>query len=726
MYAPSVILGKLAEFERKNGWSLSYHSLAEVEEFKAYIDSITKRDANSRNTYIELTTKLSDKRFNWVQRWIENEQALCTIDADYWETRYAYITDNASNIYKFSNRKSQEVFDSIIAQFDLEEVAIELLILKARQLGVSTKVALKFLHRLLFLANTQAVMASINADKSELLGRMIEVCLNYLPWWLVPRVTTNRIRLTEFDNGSILAVQSGSQATGIAQGWTPTLVHISEIGDIPNPKKVLEEGLFKATHPTRKLFAVYEGTGNGNTGWQADKWRACKEGWPLGRSRLCPIFLSWPCAPDQYPEPDWIRKFPIPAGWTPHAFTRKHVQRCELYIRHTDYLARVMGRHWEMSREQQWYWEFNYDEAVKTHTQRVWLSHMPADDFEALQGKNDPVFEDAIIVQAEMGRKREYQDWGIKGDSIDDGLEPDELLIDYSSTAPPRKHITWQSHRGQKYEWIMVPLRPCDDDDEKATLGRIRVWYEPKPDCDYSFGIDTADGLGNEDEDRSVLSIAHSVTGEGCDEQVCEFVHNRVNSPQMVGFAACLAAWYSQGEEGDRIWTRDPRGVKFCIEQRERSGDDCQLQLKLMGFSYHHIHQPGYDARKIRENVGHIEGFRTNTVTRPILTGRFVDAITNGWYKANSKWLIAECRDWERRTLLSGKTRMDHRAGQKDDRIIAAAQSYLTRHAFDVMADRSTKRYALPTGKLPAVDYSHTPTCQLAVDDWAISDSNLR
>ena len=708
MYAESVILANLVQFERENGWMPVYHSLSEVEGFIEYIKSITSIDTNSKNSYIDITAKLTQKRANEIRRWVENEQVLCSLDASYWETRYAYICDNASNIYKFSNRKSQEVFDSIIAQFDIDGVAIELLVLKARQLGVSTKVALKFLHRLLFLPHTQAVMASINADKSELLGRMIEVCLDRLPFWLIPRRTTNRIRMTQFDNGSILAVQSGSQATGIAQGWTPTLVHISEIGDIPDPKKVLEEGLFRATHPTRKLFAVYEGTGNGNTGWQADKWRSSKEDWPRGRSRLRPVFLSWPMAPDQYPEPDWIRKFPVPGGWMPHAPTRKHVLRCELYIRNTDYLAKIMGAHWKMPVEQQWYWEFNYDEAAKTHTQKVWTAQMPADDFEALTGQNDAVFDEAVIVQTEASRRKEYQDWAITGDSIDDGFEPIESEIDYDLE---RIRVTWISHRQQTYVWVMVPLKPVqDEENERATLGRIRVWEEPKSGYDYTFGIDTADGLGKDDEDRSVLSVCHSVTGEGTDEQVCEFVHNKVNAPQMVGFAACLAAWYGKD-------TKDSRGVKFCIEQRERAGDDCQLQLKLMGFNYHHINV-AYDTKNLKETRGHTEGFRTNSVTRPMVTGRFVDAITNQWYKPNSKWLIAECKDWERKTLSSGKTRIDHQSGKHDDRILAAAMSYFSRHAFDVMADRSARRYTLPTGKSPEVIYAHVPAMQLSVEDW--------
>jgi hypothetical protein len=95
----------------------------------------------------------------------------------------------------------------------------------------------------------------------------------------------------------------------------------------------LEEGLFKAVHSSRKLLMVLEGTGKGNVGWFADKWRATKEDWPQGRSRFCPVFLNWPLSPDIYPQADWLRKFPVPDGWEPKPATRNHVRKCELYIR---------------------------------------------------------------------------------------------------------------------------------------------------------------------------------------------------------------------------------------------------------------------------------------------------------------------------------------------------------------------------------------------------------
>jgi hypothetical protein len=691
-----------------------YHSVQQILEFIAYIDSITKKDTNGRNMRIELNREITAKRAKDIRRWIENEQVLCGFDSNYYETRYAYVCDEKGDIFKFVNRKAQEVYDNIIADFDDLQVAIELFILKARQQGITTKTALKFLHRLLFLPHTQAVMGSVDEKKSELITRIIETCIAKTPWWLLPERTTDRIKMIGFINGSILSVQSGSQATGIAQGWTPTLVHISEIGDIPNPKKTLEEGLLRATHPTRKLFQVWEGTGSGNTGYQADKWRAAKEDWPLGKSRLCPVFIPWPMAPDLYPEADWIRKFPVPAGFRPLEVTRKHVQRCELFIHSTPYLAKVAGKHWKMPIEQQWFWEFNYLEAAKSHTQKVWLSQMPADDYEALQGKNDLVFDSITIDTAREDRKKGYQAYAITGDSIDDGFEPDDTEIDYDKE---RIRVVWNSHRGQRFEWNMIPLLPFDETDERKSLDKILIFEEPNAQPgregepqDYSIGIDTADGLGHDDEDRSVCSITRSMKGENVDVQVAEFTSNRINAPQMVGFAACLAAYYGEN-------TIDSRGCKFAIEQRERPGDDCQLQLKLMGFSFHHVDRR-YDNKKLVDHSGKKEGIFMHGWFRPMLMARFTDAVMNGWYKPQSPFLIQELQSLERKTTKTGKSRLEHQSGKHDDRVMAAAHSYWTRHELDVLAERSQAKYAPPVSKKPDLDLSWNNAAEVSVGDW--------
>lgn len=706
MYSEKIIEQAIKDFRDREGWEPVRHTLSEVQEFKAYIASITQQQTNTRNSYIAVIKRLTEKRQKQIRRFIENEQVMCSLDSGYFETRYAYICDEKGEIFKFKNRQAQEVFDQVIAGFEAGLVSIEILLLKARQLGMSTKTALKFIHRLLFRGHTQAVMASVQAEKSELIARILNICYENCPWWLIPRRTTERVgKMMGFDNGSILSIQSGMQPTGIAQGWTPTNIHISEIGDIPNPQKVIEEGLLKATHSSRNLFLVFEGTGNGNTGWLADKWRASKEGWPRGASRLFPMFISWPLASDIYPEPDWLVKFPVPEGWQPAKETRKHVQRCQMYIRNTDYLSRVCGPNWTMPRHQQWFWEFNYLEACKSHTQKIWLSQMPADDYEALTGKNDSIFEPDVIELCSEVRKREFTAYAITGDSIDDGFEPDESQIDYNL---PRIIITWESHRGQKFEWTMIPLLPFDETQERLALDKLIVWHEPEQGRNYSIGIDTADGLNKEDEDRSVLCVTRNGKGENQDEQVAELCSQRINPPQMVGFAACVAAWYG-------LHCADPRGVKFCIEQRERPGDDCQLQLKLMGFNFHHI-MMRYDGKNIKEGDGQLQGWYASNWSVPFLMNRFVDAVNNQWYKPNSPWLIKELENLERK-IVAGKTKIEHQTGKKDDRVRASAHSYITRHHLDVLAERSQKRYAPAIQALPPIDNSPSGGGMMSIGD---------
>jgi len=712
MYSQKIIDANLDLFEAKNAWRPIRHTLDEVTEFKKYVDSVVKIGSNSKGSWIESVAPMTDKRRAEIKRWIENEQVLCGLDSFYWETNYAFVCDEKGQIYKFQPRMSQRIYESVIADFDEKQVSIELLILKGRQLGITTETALKFLHRMLFLPHTQAIMASVKAEASQLISRIIDTAYERCPFWLVPYRTPKR----GFSNGSILSVQSGMQATGLAQGWTPSCVHLSEIADIPDPVKTIEEGLFRAAHSSKNLFMVLEGTGGGNTGWLADTWRAAKEDWPKGQSRLFPMFIPWPMCPEIYPQPDWKRKFPIENSWRPSEVTLKHVRRCESYIRNTPYLSRVAGINYRMPVEQQWFWEFNYNQACKNHTQKTWASQMPADDFESLTGKHDSIFEPEVIDEVEnniyeiVGDKRQrksvVQEYAIIGHDVDESFYPDPSIIDGSKQSIT---VKWKSHRDQRYEWEMIPLIPMDEEVERNTMDRILIYEEPQKGQYYSCGIDTADGLGKEDEDRTVLSVANNRFQGEADKQVAEFTSNKVNAAQVVAFAACLGAYYGP-------YCPDSRGMKYVIEQIGRPGETCQHQLKMMGFNHHHKPKR-YDNKKIKSEAGSHEGWWSSSWSVPILMTRFVEAVNGGWYVPSSKWLIEELKTLERHAT-SGKSKMEHRSGQHDDRVRAAAQSYFTAHDMDILTERAKRRYDVPVKKNNDPNKGRCMSNTFSVGDW--------
>jgi len=236
----------------------------------------------------------------------------------------------------------------------------------------------------------------------------------------------------------------------------------------------------------------------------------------------------------------------------------------------------------------------------------------------------------------------------------------------------------------------MIPLHTLGEDNESNTMDRLIVYEEPQNGCYYSCGIDTADGLGKEDEDRTVISGSKNRYNDECDEQVFELTSNRINSAQIVAFAACVGAWY-----GPKC--PDHRGLRYCVEQIRGPGDTCQHQLKMMGFNNHHKPRR-YDGVKIKEKPGNKEGWYSNSWSVPMLMTRFIEAVNGGWYIPKSKWLIEELKTLERHEG-AGKSKMEHRSGQHDDRVRAAAQSYFTRHDDDVLAERAQKRYSGPVAQ---------------------------
>lgn len=986
MYSNRVVLDRLQQFEAENKWLPTYHTYDEILDFTKYIEGLIKKDSNSKGGWITHVRRISTSRQKEIERWIQNEQVLCSLDSNYWDKNYAWVCDEKGQMFKFKNRKSQEIFDSVISEFDEKQVSIEMLCLdpdtkvltadlrwvrlddvkvgdelvavdegetfeerkkkwadayqerkkngpkgrvkgqkqvrrerkmrtavveakwytfsnaleiifedgrklvcspehkflskqrggvepvwytakelfvgsevrsvtkpwgestyedgwyggfldgegcmskpsepgadvciaqrfnvaldrarkyltdrgytyreqidtrsktpggklgkdpvsklfisranelfrllgqtrpsrfinrrwwegkclpgkrntdnvawakitsirilspqrlvdiqtstqtflaeglvthnclKARQLGITTKVALKFIHRLMFIPNTQAIMASVQKERSELIKRIMDTAYHRCPWWLVPTI----IGKNRYDNGSILSIQSGSQAMGLGQGWTPTSIHLSELADYPDPKKMIEEGLFRATHSSKNLFMVLEGTGGGNTGWLADTWRAAKEDWPLGRSRLCPIFIPWAMCPDIYPEHDWLRKFPIQEGFKPHDVTRKHVAKCESFIRNTPYLAKVAGANWKMPIEQIWFWQFNYDTACKTHTQKTWAAQMPADDFEALTGVHDSVFDAEVLAELEdniyevraLGdnnsvkeRRVPVETYAIIGHDVDEIFNPDPESVDYDKE---QIRVTWNSYRGQEYEWTMIPLKEHDESIEMNTMDRLIVYERPVRGNYYAMGVDTADGLGKEDEDRTVLSVTNNRFGGESDYQCAEYTTNKLNAAQIVAFAACIGAWYGKNSP-------DGKGIRYVIEQVGSPGETCQHQLKMMSFNNHHKPRR-YDKKKVKDTGGTSEGWYSNSWSVPILMTRFVEAVNGGWYIPRSKWLIEELKTLERHEG-AGKSKMEHRSGQHDDRVRAAAQSYFTAHDMDILTERAQKRSAPPAKK---------------------------
>ena len=673
------------------------HSLAETLEFEEYLARwiAPEKSAGGQRTYWfwkdNKAPKDSVRKF--ILRWIENEQLCCFASAEYFATRYARIRDVEERVIPFSHRIAQRIFHEALAEADESQTAIQLFILKARQLGCSTVVAIYFLHRILFRSHTYAVMASVQKPQSEKLAAMIDLTLSRIPFWLGPGKTVAKLNEPRWDNGSALSVQSGSQEVGIAQGTTPTAVHISEVGDYAHPERVLDEGLFPACHQTRSLFLVLEGTGATSTPWQKSTWDYSVANWGKG-ARFRPFFIPPACATDLYPPPDWLRDNPIPAAWTPDEATRRMRRRGELFVRSTNYLNRLLGYSWEMPPEFQYYWECGYREAVSKGVERKFLAQMASTPDDAFQSENESVFSRNVIEVVGKERQRAYVSYAVTGRSILMGEEnapysPHPADVDSSADRIP---LWWEGADGNDYAWTLIPLRQFDDSRDELCFDRLLIFEPPEAGAEYAIGIDTAHGLNTPNEDRTKISVHRKGRNDEADVQVAAFSSIRIRASQTGRIAAALAVLYGTDGRGN-VTSSNPLIVRFVIEQVRKAGDDCMDQLKIMGFLDHHKMHRYDNAGQVDHSKGTKGGWYTHPWSRPILLERFIEAVTNGWLILNDPVTIRELDTFVRKYKgQEGKPFMDHDSGGHSDGIFAAAMAWITLHDNDNVAHRLERR----------------------------------
>lgn len=679
--------------------TLQHHEVWEVEEFEASLQK--------GGHYLYGTTGLPIATQNLTprqSRWMLNEQLLVMCDAAYALTRYGWVTSEEGVIMRFNFRMAQLLLFNVIADLEECDAAIEIMILKARQLGMTSLVELMIMFRIIFSNGVNAIIASADRQKSKMMGKKLLMGYDMLPIWLRPqytsRVETENGELTFGQLNSGVYVQHGNQMSGIARGSTPTLYHLSECASFTNAKEQIEASLFKAVHASPSIFGILESTGEGDEGWWAETWHYSKANWASRTCRLCPIFFPWVIGRDLYPKPAWLKMRPVPSAFYEHRLpdTREHVARVEAYIANTPLLSKQLGPRWTMPLEQQWFWEVGHEEHKAKGMEGIWYQEMAGDDIEALQRSAEGVFGHDVMIEVENAAIQNYQAFGISGQSIEDHHEPPTEDIDYGTTDKPRMReiVTYNSNRGDSYRWELLPLhhdmqyvaslKTKPDAFREYANGKLMVFYPPTPGIDYSIGVDTSNGMG---EDSTVICVTAPTSRRGQpDIQVAEFRSAYVSHVEAYAFIMCIAAYYSRFME-DSTPHRNPI---VGVEQIASVGDVAQVQMRKMGYTRF----PSfirYDSKDLKKQKSKKIGWYTNVWSRPILVDSFVHSVQNGWYVINSPWLIDECKHFEVHYTASGKEKKEHEEGEHDDGLFAAAISEIIVNDLKSMTERSKKRF---------------------------------
>lgn len=666
MYDPGVTAANIERVERSLGITLQRHTPRQCEAAATALGDLLNDEG-------VLTRPLKRDEAEFIQ----NEVLLSKLDFRYWAERYAKIRHPSENrmIPCIPNVAQQMMLD-VLGDLERERVAIMAQILKARQLGFSTILEMLVTHRAQFYSHVTAVIGSSSPEQSSKMSNMMERALSLQPWYLLPGIKSHRIGvIIEFDQYSSISIQHGAQAVGIGRGDTPTVCHLSELADYPDPEELVDAALLRAMHESPFTLLALESTAKGVGNWWHNTWQHSKENWHLRLSRLCPMFFPWFLGSDIYPTESWLRKHPVPDTWIPMASTAAHMERAERYVRANDLLRKYLGERWTLPRHQAWYYEVERAEYEKKKNLQKFLSEMPADDIEAFQNTNPTIFDVDTIDFLHGNAKEPPLAYGISADAsiVPGEHQPAEIERDPGLPSIP---VDYETPSGMhSVSMALVPVR-WTGVSRFPWPGRLLTWEEPHPDDEYAIGVDTSEGVG---QDRSVIEVVRIARGGGEAAQVAELASPRLNSLDLWPFALAVAQFYSH-RRPDGSWVRP----QFVIETRW-NGENVQLELQKRGWPNFYT-WTRYDRRTIAEGMTRNVGWRTTSWSRPQMMDYMVKAIRDGNLLIRSPYLVEELK-----TLESDEGAQDSRArhGAHDDRVMALGIAFFTSHVRKVSGDRA-------------------------------------
>src|SRR5271154_1861045 len=185
MYAESKVKWRLDIAQQEYGFKMQYHAPEDVDSFEKKLISEGKYLYDDvGKPYATTNLSPADSEF------ILNEQVLAQCDAAYWLTRYCMLKSEENVIMRFKFRVPQKIYFDILCDLEEREAAIEIMILKARQLGMSIFTELLISQRTIMSYGVNAVVGSADQTKTDEMSRMLYLCYDMLPIWIRPQHTS--------------------------------------------------------------------------------------------------------------------------------------------------------------------------------------------------------------------------------------------------------------------------------------------------------------------------------------------------------------------------------------------------------------------------------------------------------------------------------------------------------------------------------------------------------
>ena len=219
-----------------------------------------------------------------IKEIIKQEYIKCAKDPIYFGKKYSYIQHPIRGRILFNLYPFQEKVLNLFSKDDFH------LILKSRQLGISTLVSLHCLWLMIFNKNVNIVVICTKTETAKNMVNKVKFMYDNLPSWLKTGVVENNKLTFKLSNNSQIKAVSAASDSGRSEAVT--LLVMDEAAFIPNA-----EELWGAAYPTLSTgggcIALSTPRGVGN--WFHQQWVKAE----LNKNKFLPIRLPWTVHPER-------------------------------------------------------------------------------------------------------------------------------------------------------------------------------------------------------------------------------------------------------------------------------------------------------------------------------------------------------------------------------------------------------------------------------------------
>ena len=213
--------------------------------------------------------------------------------------------DATQGFIPFEFNRCQEIITEKINEQLEKTDRVRVIILKARQQGISTYCAGRVFWKSYFSPHARSVVMAHDSATSDALFNMSKNLIKNMQGELSPREERSNAKeiiisspaMDKDQTASYRLYTAGSPEAG--RGTTPTIAHLSEVAFWQHDEKILA-GLFQGISQAPGTEVILESTANGAQGEFYRLWK----GAVAGENDYLPIFLPW------YVTPEYRREAP--------------------------------------------------------------------------------------------------------------------------------------------------------------------------------------------------------------------------------------------------------------------------------------------------------------------------------------------------------------------------------------------------------------------------------